>query len=205
MIRLGDLIRRIHMRKYLLHVLIISFVFLLASTAQVASYAGEMEFYKEKVRENPDDAEAHFGLGYAYGDAANWREAIASFKQAIKLDPDNDAMGALAHFGLCSAYFNLGMYKEAIESGKQAIRIDPDYRGAHAGLGIAYGSLGMHKESIEPFKQAIRIDPDNVAAHTALGIAYYSLGDKSSALEQYKILKKLDAEMADLLFNLIYK
>ena len=63
----------------------------------------------------------------------------------------------------------------------------------------------MHKESIEPFKQAIRIDPDNVAAHTALGIAYYSLGDKSSALEQYKILKKLDAEMADLLFNLIYK
>jgi len=141
----------------------------------------------------------------------DWRRDIILFnlqtglKQAIKLDPDNDAMGALAHFGLCSAYFNLGMYKEAIESGKQAIRIDPDYRGAHAGLGIAYGSLGMHKESIEPFKQAIRIDPDNVAAHTALGIAYYSLGDKSSALEQYKILKKLDAEMADLLFNLIYK
>jgi tetratricopeptide (TPR) repeat protein len=199
------LIRRIHMRKYLPHILIISFVFLLAPTAQIASHAGELEDAKEKVRNNPDDADAHIGLGVTYGDAANWNEAIASFKQAIKLDPDNDAMGALAHFGLCSAYFNLGMYKEAIESGKQAIRIDPDYRGAHAGLGIAYGSLGMHKESIEPFKQAIRIDPDNVAAHTALGIAYYSLGDKSSALEQYKILKKLDAEMADLLFNLIYK
>ena len=44
------------MRKYILHILIISFVFLLAPTVQVASYAGEMEFYKEKVRENPDDA-----------------------------------------------------------------------------------------------------------------------------------------------------
>ena len=38
------------MRKYLLHVLIISFVFLLAPTAQVASYAGEIEDAKEKVR-----------------------------------------------------------------------------------------------------------------------------------------------------------
>ena len=103
------------MRKYLLHVLIISFVFLLAPTAQVASYAGEIEDAKEKVRKNPDDADAHIGLGVTYGDAANWNEAIASFKQAIKLDPDNDAMGALAHFGLCSAYFNLGMYKEAID------------------------------------------------------------------------------------------
>ena len=51
------------MRKYLLHILIISVVFLLASTAQVASYAGEMEFYKEEVRKNPDDALAHFALG----------------------------------------------------------------------------------------------------------------------------------------------
>ena len=52
------------MKKHILpHLLIISFLFLLASTAQVASYAGEMEFYKEEVRKNPDDALAHFALG----------------------------------------------------------------------------------------------------------------------------------------------
>jgi len=34
------------MRKYLLHVLIISFVFLLAPTAHVATYAGEIEDVK---------------------------------------------------------------------------------------------------------------------------------------------------------------
>ena len=46
------------MRKYLLHVLIISFIFLLAPTAHVASYAGELEDAKEEVRKNPDDAVA---------------------------------------------------------------------------------------------------------------------------------------------------
>jgi len=39
-----------NMRKYLLHVLIISFVFLLAPTVQVASYAGKLEDAKEKEK-----------------------------------------------------------------------------------------------------------------------------------------------------------
>ncbi len=50
------------MRKYLLHVLIISFVFLLAPSAQVVSHAGgpaldvqAIEDAKEEVRNNPDD------------------------------------------------------------------------------------------------------------------------------------------------------
>ena len=47
------------MRKYLPHVLIISFVVLLAPTAQVASYAGEIETYKQEVEKNPDDVDAH--------------------------------------------------------------------------------------------------------------------------------------------------
>ncbi len=54
------------MRKYLLHVLIISFVFLLAPTAHVASYAGSLEDAKEEVRNNPDDASTHYNLGGAY-------------------------------------------------------------------------------------------------------------------------------------------
>ena len=47
------------MRKYLLHVLIISFVFLLAPIVPVASYAGEIETYKQEVEKNPDDVDAH--------------------------------------------------------------------------------------------------------------------------------------------------
>ena len=38
------------MRKYLPHVLIISFVFLLAPTVPIASYAGEIETLDNKIR-----------------------------------------------------------------------------------------------------------------------------------------------------------
>ena len=76
------------MRKYLLHILIISFIFLLAPTVHVASYAGAIEDAKEEVRKNPDDALAHFALGLAYDDLGEVKEAIVSFKQTIRLDPD---------------------------------------------------------------------------------------------------------------------
>jgi lipoprotein NlpI len=50
-------------------------------------------------------------------------------------------------------------------------------------------------------KQAIRIDPDDAEVHIYLGLAYLGLNDRGSALEQYKILKKLDTELADELFD----
>ena len=76
------------MRKYLLHVLIISFVFLLAPTAQVASYAGEIEDAREEVRNNPDDAEAHYNLGVTFGNSGKYQEAIEPLKQATRLIPN---------------------------------------------------------------------------------------------------------------------
>ena len=88
------------MRKYLLHVLIISFVFLLTPTAQVVSYAGAIEDAKEEVRMNPDNAVAHYNLGNAYYDSGMYEEAIESYKQAIRIDPGL----AGAHVGLGTAY-----------------------------------------------------------------------------------------------------
>jgi tetratricopeptide (TPR) repeat protein len=84
------------MRKYLLHILIISFVFLLAPTVQAAPYlvywpsklyAGDIETYKQEVEKNPDDAMAHYNLGCAYHESGKYQEAIESFKQAIRIDP----------------------------------------------------------------------------------------------------------------------
>jgi len=63
----------------------------------------------------------------------------------------------------------------------------------------------MYKEAIEAYKQAIRITPDLANAHYNLGVAYLILNDRGSALEEYKILKELNPEMANKLFNLIYK
>ena len=160
-----------------------------------------IEAFKQAIRIKPDFAEAHYNLGVVYGDLGKYQEEIEAYKQAIRIKPDF----AEAHVNLGVAYGKLGKYREEIEAYKQAIRIKPDFADAHYNLGVAYGKLGKYQEEIEAYKQAIRIKPDDAEAHYNLGVAYLLLYDRGSALEQYKILKDLDTEKANKLFNLIYK
>lgn len=106
-------------------------------------------------------------------------------------------------FGYYSA--QAGMYREAIEAFKKAIIIKPDDAKAHYNLGFSYFRLRMYIEAIEAFKQAIRLKPNYKEAYFNLWISYLILKDKVSALEVYKILKTLDPELANKLFNYIYK
>ena len=58
--------------------------------------------------------------------------------------------------------------------------------------------------AVEHGAQAIRINPDYAEAHYSLGVAYLLIRDRNSALDEYKILEKLDIDLANKLFDLIY-
>jgi len=163
-------------------------------------YQDAVEAYKQAIRIKPDLADAHYNLGVAYDRLGRYQDAIEVFKQAIRIKPDF----AEAHCYLGNAYNRLGRYQDAIEAYKQAIRINPDYAEAHYNLGCAYFHLDRYPDAIEAFKQTIRIKPDYAEPHYNLGITYLLIGDKGSALDEYKILKSLDEELANKLFNLIY-
>ena len=147
---------------------------------------------------------AYLAIGYCYEEFGTYTKAVEAFKQAIRIDPDD----ADAHYNLGVVYGKLGFHKDEIEAYKQAIRIDPNNAHAHYNsyynLGIAYGQLGFYKDAIAAFKQAIYIDPDDPEAHYNLGITYILIGDRNSALNEYKILKELDIDLANKLFDLIY-
>jgi len=168
---------------------------------ELSRYQDAVEAYKQAIRIKPDYAEAQSNLGVAYSKLGRHQDAVETYKQAIRIKPDY----ADAHYNLGIAYSKLGRHQDAVEAYKQAIRIKPDYADAHYMLGVTYGGLGRYQDAIESYKQTIRIKPDDADAHSNLGSAYFLTGDKGSALEEYKILKTLDAELANKLFNLINK
>ena len=168
---------------------------------QLGRWQEAMESFKQAIRIKPDDAKAHYNLGLAYGALGRYQDEIEAYKQAIRIEPDY----AKAHHWLGVTYGKLSRWQEAIESYKQVIRIKPDYAEAHSGLGNAYIGLHRYQEAIEAYKQAIRIEPNDAEAHYGLGGSYLFAGDKGSALEEYKILKTLNTELANKLFNWIYK
>jgi len=169
--------------------------------AKLGRYQDAIESFKQAIRIKTDFAEAHYNLGVAYAKLGRYQDEVEAYKQAIRIKPDY----ADAHYNLGIAYDSLGRFEDAIEACKQAIRIKPDLAEAHYMLGIAYGRLGHYQDAIEACKQAIRVKPDYAKAHYFLGLNYFITGDKGSAFEEYKILKTLDTEQANELFNLIYK
>ncbi len=202
---------------------------------KLGRYREAVEPYKEAIRIKPDDSDTYNNLCVAYGILGNYNEAMASCKKATELRPDfteaynnlawiyhklgrfQEGIGAskeairikpdfaLAHYNLGNNYAGLGQYREAAESYKEAIRIKFDYAEAHLNLGAAYNRMGRYEEAIESYRQAIRLKPTFAEAHLNLGMTYLRTGDRGSALEEYKILKELDQEMANRLFNLIYE
>ena len=160
-----------------------------------------VEAFRQVVRIKPDYAEAHNTLGLACSKLSHYQEAIEAFRQVVRITPDN----AEAHYNIGVAYAMLGRWREAIEAFGQTIRIKPYYAEAHNNLGVAYGKLGRGTEAIDAYKQAVKIKPDYAEAHCNLGYAYLAIGDKNSALTEYNILKTLDTQMANNLFNRINK
>ena len=112
------------MKKYLiLKVLIISSVFFLSPTIQAASdWEESIESYKQATRINPDDADAHFNLGYVYSESGMYKEAIESYKQAIRINPDY----ADAHCCLGLIYVSLNDKDSALEQYKILKRLNSE-------------------------------------------------------------------------------
>ena len=160
-----------------------------------------IETYQKVVNINPDFEAAYFNLGVVYSKIGQLMEGKEAFQNVIRINPE----AAKAHYNIGVSYTKLGHYSQAIEAYKKVIDIKPDFAYAYFNLGVVFGELGQTGDQMQAYKHAIRINPDFAPAHFAIGKAYLNKGDKASALDQYKILKKLDIDIANRLFEEMYR
>jgi len=191
--------------------------------------------FKGAIRSSPEKAKAHYHLGRYYYELGYRQEAIDSYQTAVRIDRDyglaylglaeiyseqgqlnNEKKAveqllrilpdhAASHYNIGITYGKLERYQDAIDAYKRALAIDSQIPHAYYHMGIMYGHLGKSALEITAYKQAIRIDPDFVPAHFNIGVFYTNEGRKDAALDEYKILKKLNKDLAEKLFDQIYK
>ena len=126
-----------------------------------------------------------------------YEKALPCLEIVIQSEP------AFAYFGIGYCYGLLGNITKSIEAFEKADHIDNVCVDCNL-VGLGYSMLPNYTKAIEAYKQAIRIDPNSAYTHYDLGIAYLAIGDRNSALNEYKILKELDIDKANELFELIY-
>jgi Flp pilus assembly protein TadD len=111
------------------------------------------------------DADAHFERGSALSGKGGLNGTIAEYREAVRLDPDNDVM----HDMLGMALEEKGDQDGSIAEYRQAIRLKPDNQGAHDNLGRALRKKGDYDASIAEIREAIRLKPDDAGSHYNLG------------------------------------
>ena len=74
------------------------------------SWAGELEDAQEAVRQNPDNAPAHYALGTIYRKSGEYLKAITSFKEAVRIKPH-----------IMEGYSALGIVYQQIQQYQNAI------------------------------------------------------------------------------------
>ncbi|MCA2619089.1 MAG: tetratricopeptide repeat protein, partial [Microcystis sp. M040S2] len=119
------------------------------------------------------------GLIHAMG--KEYKQAIASYDQALEIKPDYHDAWTNRGFEL----HNLGRYEEAIASYDQALEFKPDDHYAWYGRGFALGNLGRYEEAIASYDQALEIKPDDHEAWYGRGFALGNLGRYEEAIASF--------------------
>lgn len=104
--------------------------------------------------------EQHLNEGIQFYSLGWYKEALAAYEQALRLDPHL----ADAHFGKGNALYFLGRYEEALLAFDQAIHLAPHNAALHNNKGCALYMLGHYSEALAVYEQALRLDPHLVSA-----------------------------------------
>lgn len=116
------------------------------------------------LKNNPQLAQAHFGLGNALRMLGQIENAQKNLLQAIALD----ATHAPAHFILGVTYVDTAKHQAALACFDKAILSSPKLADAYYYRGLVQQTLGAKSKAERDFAEALAINPHHKAARNAI-------------------------------------
>jgi serine/threonine protein kinase/Tfp pilus assembly protein PilF len=116
-------------------------------------------YEKTLVTLYPDLSSAHNNLGFSYMELGRYEEAIAEFKEAIRINPNL----LVANQNLITIYlYRLGYLNSAVELSKKMIASNPQFPWTHNYLGWAYLGMDDFSGAQAAFEEELKLRPRNI-------------------------------------------
>jgi type IV pilus biogenesis/stability protein PilW len=133
---------------------------------------------------DPNNAEAHYFLGFIFSGRRMYPDAIQHYRQALLLDPDRyDVQNNLG-----VVFLQMERWEEAEEQ-FQALTEATHYETpghAYNNLGWAQYNQGRLRDALANFQMATYLEPDMCLAYNNQGIALEELGRATEAARAYE-------------------
>jgi len=161
-----------------------------AGLAQKDQHAEAILAWRNAIKLEPENANAHYHLGVSLQSRGQFEEAIAEYRKSLELNPDNAA-----------AYDNLGVILQtvgkpdeaidhfaksraaAVAEWKKTAEFYPEDAKVRFNLALALERQGQLDEAITQYRKTVDMDPQNSAAYTDLGVALARTGKLDEAID----------------------
>jgi rhomboid protease GluP len=149
---------------------------------------------QKQIRQNPQDASAHYALAHAYLTKGEFTEGESELKRVLDLQPRNTR----ARLELGTAYLTDERPKDAQQEFAKLVEQEPDDATAHAGLGVALAEQGNHEAAIPEYQNALRLKPQARGVSYRLGVSQAQLKQYDEAIASYSKEKEQNGDDPEL-------
>jgi tetratricopeptide (TPR) repeat protein len=165
------------------------------------NYTSALKELTRAVELDPKNPDYHHLLGLTYFIGKRmYNEAIAHFKEAIRLKPGFSE----AHMNLGAVYLELKSWDTAIPHFEAALE-DIFYRTpewAYNNLGWAYYNKGDYRNALVNYKKAVEINQRFAMAFNNMGLTYDRTENTEEAVNAFKTAIALVPDFLDAHYNL---
>jgi Flp pilus assembly protein TadD len=140
------------------------------------------------IREHPDNALAHYHLGFAYGVTGQHRRELQEYRRAVDLGLDD--WQVFLNLGL--VYLEDGQLQGATQVLRLATLLGPYKSETHFNLGLTYERRGMLSEAEQEMLFSLSLNPREPDARNTLGLIYAEEGRYTLAREEWSDLLGAD-------------
>jgi tetratricopeptide (TPR) repeat protein len=172
----------------------------------LADYYLGMEDYPDAIRRHriviqhePDNALAHYHLGFAYGAIGDHRDELIQYEKAIALGLNDWQL--FVNLGLL--YAQDGRIGSALDVMRLATLLGPYQPETHFNLGVLDERMGLFQPAEQEMLLSLRLDPDQLDARNQLGVIYAEEGNYSRAREEWTDLLRSDPQYSPAQANLL--
>jgi tetratricopeptide (TPR) repeat protein len=140
-------------------------------------------FFQQALKDDPQSAEALYGLGSAYLQQQKTNDARECFERVLQLHGSYPGTwpNAWNNLGILAA--REGHSDLAIEHFERALEIDPDHSVALQNLGSAYRQKKDWPQAKRVLEKALTLNPDDPEANYSLAMVYAQTNDANRAYE----------------------
>ncbi len=116
--------------------------------------------YLASILSRPDQWESHYNLGNYYLDRRDFKQAVASYDKALKMEP----RGVLAMVNEAMAYARMGENLKAEQALQNALKVAPDNAAANLNMGLLKAEENDLVMAEKHLRAALKSDPQMAQA-----------------------------------------